>query len=72
MKKIYYLIGGICLSAIVMSCDTDDSLKQDAGNRQEIKLIQEMQIKQALNQSNNHDLKSDRGDKDKDKDKSKG
>lgn len=72
MKKIYYLIGGICLSAIAMSCDTDDNLKQDAGNQQEIKLLQEMQIKQTLNQSNNHDLKPDRGNEDKDKDKSKG
>lgn len=72
MKKSYFLIGGICLSAIAMSCDTDDNLKQIITHQQETRFQQEIQPKEIIIQANNEDLKPDRGDEDKDKDKDKG
>lgn len=70
MKKIYFMMGLITLSATVVSCSNDDNLQQDIQAVQKEKQAQEVLTTLEV-KSFSDDNMSDRGDFDLDKDKTK-
>ncbi|APA93708.1 MULTISPECIES: hypothetical protein [Myroides] len=70
MKKIYFMMGLITLSTVVVSCSNDDNLQQDIQAEQKEKQAQEVLTTLEV-KSFSDDNMSDRGDFDLDKDKTK-
>lgn len=60
MRKIYFLIGMVCLSISLKSCSNDDDFQQEIENQSKYK--KELQIIEKSTLSNTTNSKSDHAD----------
>ncbi|MEK6513312.1 hypothetical protein [Myroides odoratimimus] len=71
MKKIYFMMGLVALSTMVVSCSNDDNLQQDVQAQQKEKQAQDVFKKTMEVKSFSDEEMNERGDFDLDKDKTK-